>query len=62
MLKNLAANGGTVLFVGTKKQAQDSVKEEADRSGMYYVNQRWLGGTLTNFETIQKRIDTFKRY
>ena len=55
-VKELAANGGTVLFVGTKKQAQDSVKEEAIRSGMYYVNQRWLGGTLTNFETIQKRI------
>ena len=52
-VKELAANGGTVLFVGTKKQAQDSVKEEAARSGMYYVNQRWLGGTLTNFETIQ---------
>ena len=55
-VKELAGNGGTVLFVGTKKQAQDSVKEEAARSGMYYVNQRWLGGTLTNFETIQKRI------
>ena len=48
------------LFVGTKKQAQDSVKEEAIRSGMYYVNQRWLGGTLTNFETIQKRIARLK--
>ena len=48
------------LFVGTKKQAQDAVKEEADRSGMYYVNQRWLGGTLTNFETIQKRIARLK--
>ena len=59
-VKELAANGGTVLFVGTKKQAQDSVKEEADRSGMYYVNQRWLGGTLTNFETIQKRIERLK--
>ena len=59
-VKELAANGGTVLFVGTKKQAQDSVKEEAIRSGMYYVNQRWLGGTLTNFETIQKRIDRLK--
>jgi small subunit ribosomal protein S2 len=55
-VKELGANGGTMLFVGTKKQAQDSVKEEAERSGMYYVNQRWLGGTLTNFETIQKRI------
>ncbi|MBB6443869.1 30S ribosomal protein S2 [Bacillus benzoevorans] len=59
-MKELAANGGTVLFVGTKKQAQDSVKEEAIRSGMYYVNQRWLGGTLTNFETIQKRIGRLK--
>ncbi|KKK39715.1 30S ribosomal protein S2 [Mesobacillus campisalis] len=59
-VKELAAEGGTVLFVGTKKQAQDSVKEEAERSGMYYVNQRWLGGTLTNFETIQKRIARLK--
>ena len=59
-VKELAANGGTVLFVGTKKQAQESVKEEAIRSGMYYVNQRWLGGTLTNFETIQKRITRLK--
>ncbi|MEH7882744.1 30S ribosomal protein S2 [Bacillus sp. JJ1609] len=59
-VKELAGNGGTVLFVGTKKQAQDSVKEEAARSGMYYVNQRWLGGTLTNFETIQKRITRLK--
>ncbi len=59
-VKELAGNGGTVLFVGTKKQAQDSVKEEAGRSGMYYVNQRWLGGTLTNFETIQKRISRLK--
>lgn len=58
--KELAANGGTILFVGTKKQAQDSVKEEAERSGMYFVNQRWLGGTLTNFETIQKRIKRLK--
>ena len=59
-VKELAADGGTVLFVGTKKQAQDSVKEEAARSGMYFVNQRWLGGTLTNFETIQKRIARLK--
>ncbi|MBD0406297.1 MULTISPECIES: 30S ribosomal protein S2 [Bacillus] len=58
--KNLAAEGGKILFVGTKKQAQDSVKEEAQRSGMYFVNQRWLGGTLTNFETIQKRIKRLK--
>jgi small subunit ribosomal protein S2 len=59
-VKDLAGNGGTILFVGTKKQAQDSVKEEAARSGMYFVNQRWLGGTLTNFETIQKRIGRLK--
>ncbi|EIJ81473.1 30S ribosomal protein S2 [Bacillus methanolicus PB1] len=59
-VKELAANGGTILFVGTKKQAQESVKEEAERSGMFYVNQRWLGGTLTNFETIQKRIQRLK--
>src|SRR5690554_6317211 len=59
-VKDLAANGGTILFVGTKKQAQDAIKEEAERSGMYYVNHRWLGGTLTNFETIQKRIGRLK--
>ncbi|ANB60365.1 small subunit ribosomal protein S2 [Anoxybacillus voinovskiensis] len=59
-VRDLAANGGKILFVGTKKQAQDSVKEEAERSGMFYVNQRWLGGTLTNFETIQKRIKRLK--
>jgi small subunit ribosomal protein S2 len=56
-VRSLGEQGGTILFVGTKKQAQDSVKEEAERSGMYFVNQRWLGGTLTNFQTIQKRID-----
>ena len=56
------ADGGTVLFVGTKKQAQDSVQSEADRCGMYYVNNRWLGGMLTNFKTIQSRIDTLKKY
>ncbi len=55
-VRDLAAAGGTVLFVGTKKQAQEAVKEEAERCGMFYVNQRWLGGTLTNFNTIQKRI------
>lgn len=59
-VKELAANNGTVLFVGTKKQAQESVKLEAERSGMFYVNQRWLGGTLTNFETIQTRIRRLK--
>lgn len=50
------ANGGTILFVGTKKQAQDTVAEEAARCGMYYVNERWLGGMLTNFKTIRSRI------
>jgi small subunit ribosomal protein S2 len=56
-VRELAANGGTVLFVGTKKQAQEAVKEEALRSDMFYVNHRWLGGTLTNFSTIRKRIE-----
>ncbi|TGB00307.1 30S ribosomal protein S2 [Sporolactobacillus shoreae] len=55
-VRDIAADGGKILFVGTKKQAQDSVKSEAERSGQYYVNQRWLGGTLTNFETIRTRI------
>jgi small subunit ribosomal protein S2 len=55
-IERLAAEGGTILFVGTKKQAQEAVAEEARRCGMYYVNQRWLGGMLTNFQTIQLRI------
>ncbi|MGI6333409.1 MAG: 30S ribosomal protein S2 [Saccharofermentanales bacterium] len=55
-VRHIAMNGGTVLFVGTKKQAQDSIREEAERCGMYYINNRWLGGTLTNFATIRKRI------
>ncbi len=55
-VRHIAMNGGTVLFVGTKKQAQDSIREEAERCGMYFINNRWLGGTLTNFETIRKRI------
>ena len=55
-VKEIAANGETVLFVGTKKQAGDSVKEEAERAGVHYVNARWLGGMMTNFKTIQKRI------
>lgn len=59
-VREIAENGGTVLFVGTKKQAQESVKEEATRSGMYFVNQRWLGGTLTNFKTIRQRINRLK--
>ena len=56
-MKEQAEEGKTVLFVGTKKQAQDCVKEAAEKTGMYYVNQRWLGGTLTNFKTIRKRIE-----
>ena len=55
-IREIAADGGEVLFVGTKKQAQDSIKEEAERCGMSFVNARWLGGMLTNFNTIQKRI------
>ena len=59
-IKDIVADGGTILFVGTKKQAQDTVKTEAERCGMYYVNQRWLGGMLTNFKTIQSRINRLK--
>jgi small subunit ribosomal protein S2 len=59
--RDLAANGGTVLFVGTKKQAQETIADEATRCGMFYVNQRWLGGTLTNFTTIRKSINHLKR-
>ena len=55
-ISDIASEGGTILFVGTKKQAQDSIKEEAERCGMFYVNERWLGGMLTNFKTIQQRI------
>ena len=57
---DIAAEGGNILFVGTKKQAQDAVKTEAERCGMYYVNERWLGGMLTNFKTIQSRINRLK--
>lgn len=56
-VRDTAMDGGTVLFVGTKKQAQEAIKEEAERTGMYYVNARWLGGMLTNFKTIKKRIE-----
>ena len=56
-VRDLSANGGYVLFVGTKKQAQDAIKEEAARCGGYYVNARWLGGMLTNFRTMRTRID-----
>ncbi|MCI8307642.1 MAG: 30S ribosomal protein S2 [Lachnospiraceae bacterium] len=59
-IKNIVADGGKILFVGTKKQAQDSIKSEAERCGMYYVNERWLGGMLTNFKTIQTRINRLK--
>ncbi len=55
-VKAMAHEGKVILFVGTKKQAQDVVREEAERAGTYYINERWLGGTLTNFSTIQKRI------
>ena len=59
-ISDIAAQGGTILFVGTKKQAQDAIKTEAERCGMYYVNERWLGGMLTNFRTIQSRIARLK--
>lgn len=59
-IKDVVAEGGTVLFVGTKKQAMESIKAEAERCGMFYVNQRWLGGMLTNFKTIQGRIKRLK--
>lgn len=60
-VQQLAADGGEILFVGTKKQAQEAIAEEASRIGMSYVNQRWLGGTLTNFGTIQKRVAKLKK-
>ena len=56
-VRQLSENGQTLLFVGTKKQAQDAIKEESERAGQFYVNARWLGGMLTNFRTIRKRID-----
>lgn len=59
-VSDVAAQGGTILFVGTKKQAQDAIRTEAERCGMYYVNERWLGGMLTNFRTIQSRIERLK--
>ncbi|MDN6261214.1 MAG: 30S ribosomal protein S2, partial [Staphylococcus simulans] len=55
-LKQVSEDGGKVLFVGTKKQAQESIKNEAERAGQFYVNQRWLGGILTNYKTISKRV------
>jgi small subunit ribosomal protein S2 len=60
-VRELAASGGVVLFVGTKKQAQDQIREEAERCGMFYVNNRWLGGMLTNFQTIKASIDRLKK-
>lgn len=60
VVKQMARDGKIILFVGTKKQAQDVVREEAERAGTFYVNQRWLGGTLTNFATIQKRINRLR--
>ena len=59
-VSDIAAEGGTILFVGTKKQAQEAVQTEAERCGLYYVNERWLGGMLTNFKTIQSRIKRLK--
>ena len=59
-VSDIAADGGTILFVGTKKQAQDAIQTEAERCGMFYVNERWLGGMLTNFKTIQSRIARLK--
>ncbi|PZX07839.1 small subunit ribosomal protein S2 [Psychrobacillus insolitus] len=59
-MRQVGQDGGKVLFVGTKKQAQEAIKDEAERSGNYYINQRWLGGTLTNFGTIQKRVARLK--
>ena len=56
-VKDVAANGQSVLFVGTKKQAQEAIREEASRVNMYYVNSRWLGGMLTNFKTMRTRVD-----
>ncbi|HNB94180.1 MAG TPA: 30S ribosomal protein S2 [Microthrixaceae bacterium] len=61
-VRDLVANGGTVLFIGTKKQAQDSIQGYAEKCGMPYINQRWLGGMLTNFETISKRVNKMKEY
>ncbi len=60
-IRETVANGGTILFVGTKKQAQEAVEQEARRGGAFYVNQRWLGGMMTNFTTIQARIDFLVR-
>lgn len=59
--RSVVENGDMILFVGTKKQAQDAIKEEAERCGMFYISQRWLGGTLTNFKTIRSRVDRLRK-
>ena len=61
VISDIVSDGGSILFVGTKKQAQDTIKEEAQRCGMFYVNERWLGGMLTNFKTIQSRIKRLQK-
>ena len=61
-IRDIASEGGTVLFVGTKKQAQDSIEQEAKRCGQYYVSNRWLGGMLTNFNTIRNSVNKLKKY
>src|SRR5512138_1187167 len=61
LVRDTVANGGSVLFVGTKRQAQETVASEALRCGMPYINERWLGGTLTNWKTVRERLDTMKR-
>jgi small subunit ribosomal protein S2 len=62
LVRDSIANGGKVLFVGTKRQAQETIQQEAERATMPYVNQRWLGGTLTNWTTIRKRIEQLRRF
>src|SRR5512144_3049225 len=61
-VRDLVADGGSILFVGTKKQAQDAIREEAERCGMYHVTNRWLGGMLTNFQTIKQSIDRLRKH
>jgi len=61
MVRDIVADGGSILFVGTKRQAQETIAQEATRCGMPYVNQRWLGGTLTNWRTVRERLETMKR-
>ena len=62
LVRDTVANGGNILFVGTKRQAQETIQQEAERCNMPYVNQRWLGGTLTNWSTIKRRIDQLRRF